>query len=177
MSKIAKNSIKFSKEVNCSFENSILIAKGKLGELSLNLNPLYTLDIREEELFVIPKNNKDKANPNWGTMRALVANTIKGVSEGFTKTLELNGTGYRASVSGSKLKLQLGYSHDIDYEIPKEVQIECPKQNIIKLTSYNKDTLGAVAAKIRSYRKPEPFKGKGIKYENEYIHRKEGKKK
>ena len=177
MSKIAKNSIKFSKEINCSFENSILIAKGKLGELSLIINPLYTLDIREEELFVIPKNNKDKVDPNWGTMRALVANTIKGVSEGFTKTLELNGTGYRASVSGSKLKLQLGYSHDIDYEIPKEVQIECPKQNIIKLTSYNKDVLGAVAAKIRSYRKPEPFKGKGIKYENEYIYRKEGKKK
>ena len=177
MSKIAKNSIKFSKEINCSFENSILIAKGKLGELSLNLNPLYTLDIREEELFVIPKNNKGKVDPNWGTMRALVANTIKGVSEGFTKTLELNGTGYRAIISGSKLKLQLGYSHDIDYEIPKEVKIECPKQNIIKLTSYNKDALGAVAAKIRSYRKPEPFKGKGIKYENEYIYRKEGKKK
>ena len=177
MSKIAKNSIKFSKEINCSFENGILIAKGKLGELSLNLNPLYTLDIREEELLVIPKNNKDKANPNWGTMRALVANTIKGVSEGFTKILELNGTGYRASVSGSKLKLQLGYSHDIDYEIPKEVKIECPKQNMIKLTSYNKDVLGAVAAKIRSYRKPEPFKGKGIKYDNEYIYRKEGKKK
>ena len=110
-------------------------------------------------------------------MRALVANTIKGVSEGFTKTLELNGTGYRASVSGTKLKLQLGYSHDIEYEIPEEVKIECPKQNIIKLNSYNKDTLGAVAAKIRSYRKPEPFKGKGIKYKNEYIFRKEGKKK
>ena len=110
-------------------------------------------------------------------MRALVANTIKGVSEGFTKTLELNGTGYRAIISGSKLKLQLGYSHDIEYEIPKEVKIECPKQNIIKLASYNKDALGAVAAKIRSYRKPEPFKGKGIKYENEYIRRKEGKKK
>ena len=154
-----------------------MIAKGKLGELSLILNPFYTLDIREEELFVIPKNDKGKVDPNWGTMRALVANTIKGVSEGFTKTLELNGTGYRASISGSKLKLQLGYSHDIDYEIPKEVKIECPKQNIIKLTSYNKDALGAVAAKIRSYRKPEPFKGKGIKYENEYIYRKEGKKK
>ena len=138
---------------------------------------IITPDPNKVVLFVIPKNNKDKAAPNWGTMSALVANTIKGVCEGFTKTLELNGTGYRASVSGSKLKLQLGYSHDIDYEIPKEVKIECPKQNIIKLTSYNKDVLGAVAAKIRSYRKPEPFKGKGIKYENEYIHRKEGKKK
>ena len=177
MSKIAKNSIKFSKEINCSFENGILIAKGKLGELSLNLNPLYTLDIKEEEIFVIPKNEKDKNNPIWGTSRALVANIINGVSKGFNKVLELNGTGYRASVSGSKLKLQLGYSHDINFDIPKEVKIECPKQNIIKLSSFNKEILGAVAAKIRSYRKPEPFKGKGIKYENEYIHRKEGKKK
>ena len=177
MSRIGKNSIKFSKEINCSFENGVLIAKGKLGELSLNLNPMYTIDIRGEELFVIPKNEKDKMNPNWGTARALVANAITGVSEGFTKILELKGTGYRASVSGSKLKLQLGYSHDIDYEIPKAITIECPKQNIIKLTSFNKELLGAVAAKIRSYRKPEPFKGKGIKYENEFIYRKEGKKK
>ena len=177
MSRIAKNSIKFSKETNCSFDDGILIAKGKLGEMSLRLNPLYKVEITEGELFVIPIKEKDKINPNWGTTRALVANIIKGVSEGFSKTLELTGTGYRASVSGSKLKLQLGYSHDINYEIPKEVKIECPKQNIIKLSSFNKEILGAVAAKIRSYRKPEPFKGKGIKYENEFIYRKEGKKK
>tara|TARA_B100000029_G_scaffold353051_2_gene345659 strand:+ start:2186 stop:2719 length:534 start_codon:yes stop_codon:yes gene_type:complete len=177
MSRIAKNSIKFSKETNCSFDDGILLAKGKLGEMSLRLNPLYKVDIKEGELFVIPIKEKDKINPNWGTTRALVANIIKGVSEGFSKTLELTGTGYRASVSGSKLKLQLGYSHDINYEIPKEVKIECPKQNIIKLSSFNKEILGAVAAKIRSYRKPEPFKGKGIKYENEFIYRKEGKKK
>ena len=99
------NSVKFSKEINCSFENSVLTAKGKLGELALNISPLYTIDIRDEELFVLPKNEKDKSNPIWGTTRALVANTIKGVSEGFIKTLELSGTGYRASVSGSKLKL------------------------------------------------------------------------
>ena len=139
--------------------------------------PAARFSSQECGFWPYPKNNKDKVDPNWGTMRALVANTIKGVSEGFTKTLELNGTGYRAIISGSKLKLQLGYSHDIEYEIPKEVKIECPKQNIIKLASYNKDALGAVAAKIRSYRKPEPFKGKGIKYENEYIYRKAGKKK
>ena len=177
MSRIAKNSIKFSKETNCSFDDGILLAKGKLGEMSLRLNPLYKVEIKEGELFVIPIKEKDKINPNWGTTRALVANIIKGVSEGFSKTLELTGTGYRASVSGSKLKLQLGYSHDINYEIPKEVKIECPKQNIIKLSSFNKEILGAVAAKIRSFRKPEPFKGKGIKYENEFIYRKEGKKK
>ena len=177
MSRIAKNSVKIPKETSCKFENGILNAKGKLGEMSININSSYTVDIKEDELFVVPINEKDKFNPNWGTTRALVANLIMGVTEGFNKTLELNGTGYRASVSGSKLKLQLGFSHDIDYEIPKEVKIECPKQNIIKLSSYNKEMLGAVSAKIRSYRKPEPFKGKGIKYENEFIFRKEGKKK
>ncbi len=177
MSRIAKNSIKINKDVDCKFEDGLFSAKGKLGEMSLNINSSYTLDIKEEEVFVLPKSEKEKSSPNWGTTRALVANMIKGVTEGFSKTLELNGTGYRASVSGSKLKLQVGYSHDINYEVPKEVKIECPKQNIIKLSSFDKEVLGATAAKIRSYRKPEPFKGKGIKYENEFIFRKEGKKK
>ena len=154
-----------------------MFAKGKLGENSLEINSLFNIDLKEGELFVLPKNEEDKKNPIWGTMRAHVANLIKGVSEGFSKTLELNGTGYRASISGTKLKLQLGYSHDIDFEIPKEVKAECPKQNIIKLKGFNKEILGAVAANIRSFRKPEPFKGKGIKYENEFIFRKEGKKK
>ena len=177
MSRIAKNSIKINKDINCSFENGVFFAKGKLGEMSLNVNSAYDVELKEDEIIVLPKNEKDKQNPNWGTTRALVANLIKGVSKGFSKTLELNGTGYRASISGSKLKLQLGYSHDIDYEVPKEVKVECPKQNIIELSSYNKEVLGATAAEIRSYRKPEPFKGKGIKYENEFIFRKEGKKK
>ena len=177
MSRIAKNSIKINKDVDCKFEDGLFSAKGKLGEMSLNINSSYTLDIKTEEVFVLPKSEKEKSSPNWGTTRALVANMIKGVTEGFSKTLELNGTGYRASVSGSKLKLQVGYSHDINYEVPKEVKIECPKQNIIKLSSFDKEVLGATAAKIRSYRKPEPFKGKGIKYENEFIFRKEGKKK
>ena len=125
----------------------------------------------------MPKDEKDKTNPLWGTTSAHVKNTLNGVCNGYSKTLVLSGTGYRASVVDSKLKLQLGFSHDIDYEIPKEVKIECPKQNIIKITSIHKEILGAVAAKIRSYRKPEPFKGKGIKYENEFVFRKEGKKK
>ena len=164
-------------DTSCKFEDSILIAKGKLGEISLSINPLFIIEFKEGELFVLPKNDKDKVNPIWGTTRAHVANTIKGVSEGFSKILELNGTGYRASIAGSKLKLQLGYSHDIDFEVPKEIKVECPKQNIIKLSGSNKEILGAVAANIRSFRKPEPFKGKGIKYENEFIFRKEGKKK
>tara|TARA_B100000575_G_C23135744_1_gene659757 strand:+ start:452 stop:982 length:531 start_codon:yes stop_codon:yes gene_type:complete len=176
MSRIAKNPIKISKDIECSFSEGIFSAKGKLGQLEISINPNFDININEDEVKIVPikDNNND---PNWGTTRAIVANTINGVSNGFNKTLELNGTGYRASVSGSKLKLELGYSHDINFEIPNEVKIECPKQNLIKLSSVNKEKLGAAAAKIRSFRKPEPFKGKGIKYIDEYIFRKEGKKK
>ena len=176
MSRIAKNPIKISNEIQCSFKDGVFSAKGKLGQLDTLINSNYNIKISEDEVTVVPV--KEIINdPKWGTTRAIIANAINGVSAGFTKTLELNGTGYRASVSGSKLKLELGYSHDINFEIPKDVKIECPKQNIIKLSSINKEKLGAAAAKIRSYRKPEPFKGKGIKYDNEYIFRKEGKKK
>lgn len=177
MSRVAKNSVKIPTETLCKFENNILFAKGKLGEITLNINPLFNLDLKEGEVFVLPRDDKDKTNPIWGTTRAHVANVIKGVSEGFTKVLELNGTGYRASITGSKLKLQLGYSHDIDFDVPANVKVECPKQNIINLSSSSKEALGAVAANIRSFRKPEPFKGKGIKYSDEFIFRKEGKKK
>ena len=176
MSRIANNPIKISKEVECSFRDGIFLAKGKLGQMQTIINSNYKINIKDDEIKVIPniENNKD---PIWGTTRAIIANIINGVTNGFTKTLELNGTGYRASVSGSKLKLELGYSHDINFDIPADVKIECPKQNLIKLSSINKEKLGAAAAKIRSFRKPEPFKGKGIKYIDEYIFRKEGKKK
>jgi len=176
MSRIAKNPIKISKEIECSFKEGIFSAKGKLGQMQISVNSNYKIKIDENEVKVIPISEINN-DPNWGTTRAIIANTINGVSNGFSKTLELNGTGYRASVSGSKLKLELGYSHDVNFDIPNDVKIECPKQNIIKLTSFNKEKLGAAAAKIRSYRKPEPFKGKGIKYSDEYIYRKEGKKK
>ena len=176
MSRIANNPIKISKEVECSFRDGIFLAKGKLGQMQTIINSNYKVNIKDDEIKVIPniENNKD---PKWGTTRAIIANIINGVTNGFTKTLELNGTGYRASVSGSKLKLELGYSHDVNFDIPADVKIECPKQNLIKLSSINKEKLGAAAAKIRSFRKPEPFKGKGIKYIDEYIFRKEGKKK
>ena len=176
MSRIANNPIKISKEVECTFRDGIFLAKGKLGQMQTIINSNYKINIQDDEIKVIPniENNKD---PKWGTTRAIIANIINGVTNGFTKTLELNGTGYRASVSGSKLKLELGYSHDINYDIPTDVKIECPKPNLIKLSSINKEKLGAAAAKIRSFRKPEPFKGKGIKYIDEYIFRKEGKKK
>ena len=177
MSRLAKNSIKLPQDTTCTFENNVLSVKGKLGLLLVPISDIFTIKNESNEIFILPINDKDKVNPLWGTTRAHVANSVQGVNNGFSKTLELHGTGYRASVSGTTLKLQLGYSHDIDYEIPEKVKIECPKQNIIKITSINKEILGSVAAKIRSFRKPEPFKGKGIKYENEFIFRKEGKKK
>ena len=176
MSRIAKNPIKISKDVECNYSNGIFSAKGKLGQMQISINENYNININDDEIKIVPLNEKNN-DPNWGTTRAIVANMVNGVTNGFSKTLELNGTGYRASVSGSKLKLELGYSHDINFEIPTDVKIECPKQNVIKLTSINKEKLGAAAAKIRSFRKPEPFKGKGVKYVDEYIFRKEGKKK
>ena len=176
MSRIAKNPIIISNEVECTFNEGVFSAKGKLGQIDININSNYGISIIDNEIKVMPVKEL-KNDPNWGTTRALVANTINGVTVGFSKTLELNGTGYRASVSGSKLKLELGYSHDINFDIPNDVKIECPKQNLIKLTSINKEKLGAAAAKFRSFRKPEPFKGKGIKYMDEFIFRKEGKKK
>ena len=176
MSRVAKNPIKISKEVECAFSQGIFTAKGKLGQLDITVNSNFKIIIKEDEVSVTPVDSSI-SDPKWGTTRAIIANTINGVMNGFSKTLELNGTGYRASVSGSKLKLELGYSHDIIFDIPEGVNIECPKQNLIKLSSTNKEKLGAAAAKIRSFRKPEPFKGKGIKYIDEYIFRKEGKKK
>ena len=135
MSKIGKNSIQLPEGSSFTFENNILSIKGKQGNADLKISNLFKIEQKENEIFVIPKNTKDKSNPLWGTTRALVANTLKGTNTFFTKTLELNGTGYRASVSGSVLKLQVGLSHDIEFQIPKEVKIECPKQNIIKISS------------------------------------------
>ena len=176
MSRIAKNPIKITKDIECSFNEGIFSVKGKLGKIEIPVNSNFNISIKEEEVQVVPLNDNNK-DPNWGTTRAIIANIINGVTNGFSKTLELNGTGYRASVSGSKLKLELGYSHDINFDIPADIKIECPKQNLIKLSSINKEKLGAAAAKIRSFRKPEPYKGKGIKYIDEFIFRKEGKKK
>ena len=132
MSRIAKNPIKISNDVECAFIDGIFSAKGKLGQMEITVNSNFTINIEEDEVKVLPL--KEITNdPNWGTTRAIIANTINGVTTGFTKTLELNGTGYRASISGSKLKLELGYSHDVNFDIPNDVKIECPKQNIIKL--------------------------------------------
>ena len=177
MSRVAKNSIVIPEGVSYIFDGNILTVKGKNKEATFKMNEKYTIKKGDNEIYVLPLKEDSKSDPMWGTTRAHVANLISGVVSDFSKTLELNGTGYKASVSGSVLKLLLGFSHDINYEIPKDVKVECPKPNIIKISSMSKELLGDVAAKIRSFRKPEPFKGKGIKYDNEFIFRKEGKKK
>ena len=177
MSRIAKNSINIADSVTCKFENGNFYAKGKLGEMSLAVDELFTVEIKEKIISVLPKDEKDKLNPKWGTTRSLIFNIIQGVHEGFAKTLELNGTGYRASVSGSKLKLQLGFSHDVNFDIPDSIKITVEKQTTLKINGSDKQEVGMITAKIKSFRPPEPYKGKGIKEKGQYILRKEGKKK
>ena len=177
MSRVGQSIINIPDGIEVKKEGNKFFVKGSKGELSAPISEAIDVTIDQKVIKVEPKDLNSRNKALWGTTRAHVANLIKGVSEGFSKTLEMNGTGYRASISGTKLKLQLGYSHDIDYEVPKEIKVEISKQNTIKLSGSNKEKLGAVAANIRSFRKPEPFKGKGIKYDNEFIFRKEGKKK
>ena len=177
MSRIAKSPIVIPEKTSVDISNDTLNIKGNHGEMNISIPIGFEVEKNENLINVKTKNESLKNDPKWGTLRAILANAVKGVSEGYSKKLELVGTGYRASISGNVLKLSLGYSHEINYNIPKEVKIECLKQNIIKIFSYDKEILGRVSAEIRSYRKPEPFKGKGIKYENEFIFRKEGKKK
>ena len=176
MSRIAKNHIKISKETECSFKDGVFSAKGKLGEIEILVNSNFTINIEEDEVKVLPL--KEITNdPNWGTTRAIIANTINGVTSGFTKTLELNGTGYRASVNGSKLKLELGYSHDINFDIPEGIKIAVEKQTTLKITGSDKQLVGEVASKIKTLRKIEPYKGKGVREKGQYVLKKEGKKK
>ena len=179
MSKLGKKPIPIPKETNIKVENGKLILTGPKGSKELTINDkIFSASISDDKNLILKQiKKKEFSNVMWGTTRSIIQNAVIGVTTGHEKILELSGVGFRANLKGNILNLQLGFSHDIDYDVPKEVKVECPKQNIIKLSSFNKEILGATAAKIRSYRKPEPFKGKGIKYENEYIFRKEGKKK
>ena len=179
MSKIGKINITIPEKVKVILSGSDINIEGPLGKHTIKINlEVFDLKVNDgKDITIKPKKIDDTTKRLWGMNRSLINNAIIGSSVGFEKTLELNGVGYRAALKGSQLNLQLGFSHDINFDIPKDVQIECPKQNLIKLTSINKEKLGAAAAKIRSFRKPEPFKGKGIKYIDEYIFRKEGKKK
>ena len=163
--------------VTIEFSGRIMTAKGKLGELSLEFVEEVNPTMEDGKIWVKPADDSLNARKLWGTFRSLAHNVVQGVHEGFTKQLQINGVGYRAQLQGNNLILQLGYSHEINYPVPDGVKIDCPSQTEINITGADKQLVGSVAAKIRSFRPPEPYKGKGIKYKDELIVRKEGKKK
>ncbi len=177
MSRIGKYPVPVPAGVSVVINDQILTAKGKLGELSLSISGEVTATLEDNSVVVRPANDGKRARTLWGTTRSLVNNLVTGVSTGFAVSLEINGVGYRAAVQGDILNLQLGYSHDIQFPIPDDVKIVCEKPTSITVSGADKQRVGAVAAKIRSYRGPEPYKGKGVKYATETIRRKEGKKK
>ena len=177
MSRVGKHPVAVPSGVTVEIANRVLKAKGKLGELSLKLSDEVEAKLEDGKVVVTPRSESKRARTLWGTTRALVNNMVGGVSKGFSKTLEINGVGYRAQVQGKNLQLQLGFSHDVIYPIPAGVTIKCEKPTQITISGADRQRVGQVAAEIRAFRKPEPYKGKGIKYDNERILRKEGKKK
>ena len=179
MSKIGKINITIPEKVKVAINGSILNIDGPLGKQSLNIDTkVFDLDIKEgKEISIKPKKINDDTKRLWGMNRSLVNNAIIGTSSGYEKTLELTGVGYRAALKGKQLNLQLGFSHDINFDIPENIKISVEKQTIIKINGIDKQLVGTVAAKIKTFRPPEPYKGKGIKEVGQYILRKEGKKK
>jgi len=179
MSRVGKNPVTVPNGVEVNIAAGLLMAKGKLGELSVAIMPEVEVKITDSEIVVSPKEKSKRALAMWGTTRSLVNNAVCGVSEGFTKRLEVIGVGYRAQAQGQKLTMQLGYSHDIVYVVPDGVKVgvEGDRNNVIAVTGADKQKVGQVASEIRAFRKPEPYKGKGVRYSDEYVVRKEGKKK
>ncbi len=177
MSRVGQMPVEVPSGVEVSIDGRNVTAKGKLGELSLTLVDEVDLTREDDKLIVSPRNESKRARAMWGTSRSLLANVVRGVSEGFTVVLEINGVGYRAALEEKELVLQLGYSHEIRYPVPDGITIDSERPTHIAVSGADRQKVGQVAAEIRAFRKPEPYKGKGIKYQDEYIIRKEGKKK
>ena len=177
MSRIGKLPVAIPSGVTATLTDSSLTVKGPKGELSMDFVEDVTVSQGEDGITVKPRDESKKARAMWGMQRALVANLVQGVSAGFEKDLELVGVGYRAQMQGQALKLSLGLSHDVIYDAPEGITIACSKPTEVKISGADKQRVGQVAAEIRRFRPPEPYKGKGIKYAGEYIRRKEGKKK
>ncbi len=177
MSRIGKKPVSVPSGVTASMENGTLSVKGPKGTLSLTMRDEISYSLEEGAIAVKPANDSKAARAFWGMQRTLVQNLVTGVTDGFSKTLEITGVGYRASAQGKKLKLQLGYSHDVDLEVPEGLEVKTPDQTTVEISGSDKQKVGQFAAEIRRWRKPEPYKGKGIKYRGEFIFRKEGKKK
>ena len=177
MSRIGKKPVPVPGGVTATVDGQEIKVKGPKGELSHVLVDQVIAKMGDDGIEIgMVEDNKD-SRAMWGMSRTIVANLVTGVTEGFSKTLEINGVGYRAAMKGQALQLQLGFSHDVDFEIPKGIEISCPKPTEIVVRGIDKQLVGQVAAEIRRYRPPEPYKGKGVKYAGEYILRKEGKKK
>lgn len=177
MSRIGKKPVAIPGGVTATIDNGTLSVKGPKGTLTLGLSDLIEYKVEEGEISVKPANDSKQARAFWGMQRTLVSNLVEGVTEGFTKTLVIKGVGYRANAQGRTLKLQLGYSHDVDLPVPEGLEVKTPDQTTVEVSGIDKQAVGQFAAEIRRWRKPEPYKGKGIAYRGEYIFRKEGKKK
>ncbi|MEQ8288960.1 MAG: 50S ribosomal protein L6 [Gammaproteobacteria bacterium] len=176
MSRIANNPVAIPSGVDVNISGNLITVKGSKGELSHNIHPLVSVKQEENELKTTVKSNSKQAKALSGTTRALIQNIVTGVSEGFERKLEIVGVGYRASVSGKNLNLSLGFSHPVAFPIPEGISIETPSQTEIVIKGVDKQQVGQLAANIRAYREPEPYKGKGVRYADERIIRKEAKK-
>ncbi|MEZ5744489.1 MAG: 50S ribosomal protein L6 [Sphingomonadaceae bacterium] len=177
MSRIGKKPVAIPSGVTAEMKDGTLSVKGPKGTLSMGLSDLVEYKLENDEISVKPANDTRAARNHWGMQRTLVSNLVEGVTEGFSKVLEITGVGYRAQAQGNKLKLQLGYSHDVDIDVPEGLEVKTPDNTTVEISGIDKQKVGQLAAEIRRWRKPEPYKGKGIKYRGEYIFRKEGKKK
>jgi len=177
MSRIGKNPVSLPAGVEVYLAEKDLKVKGKLGELQMALSPEVHISVADNVVTLEPADQSKRSRQMWGLLRSNISNMVQGVSEGFTKKLEIQGVGYRAAMKGKQLKLELGYSHSVLYDIPEGITITCEKPTDISVKGRDKQIVGQVAAEIRSFRKPEPYKGKGIRYVGEYVRRKEGKKK
>ncbi|MEL6736179.1 MAG: 50S ribosomal protein L6 [Pseudomonadota bacterium] len=177
MSRIGKKPVTIPDGVTASLDGQTVTAKGPKGELSFVVNEQVLVKMEDGAVTVNPANNTKTARSFWGMSRTMIENIFLGVKDGFSKTLEINGVGYRAAMQGSNLSLSLGFSHEVIYTPPEGVTIQCTKPTEIVITGHDKQVVGQAAAEIRAYRPPEPYKGKGVKYADETIFRKEGKKK
>jgi large subunit ribosomal protein L6 len=177
MSRIGKKPVTIPGGVTARVNGQEVAMKGPKGELKHVLVEALVAKLENNELEVSMREDTKEARAMWGMSRTMVANLITGVTEGFSKKLEITGVGYRAAVQGQNVQLQLGYSHDVLHPIPQGIQVVCPKPTEIVITGIDKQKVGQIAAELRRYRPPEPYKGKGVRYAGEYIHRKEGKKK
>jgi len=177
MSRIGKKPVSIPSGVTASIDGGQLSVKGPKGTLSLTLRDEISYTLEDGGILVKPANDSKQARAFWGMQRTLVQNLVTGVTDGFTKKLLITGVGYRANAQGRNLKLQLGYSHDVDVAVPEDIEVKTPDTTTIEISGIDKQKVGQLAAEIRRWRKPEPYKGKGIKYDGEFIFRKEGKKK